>query len=611
MSVTKICPQCGTTYEGKVLFCPTDASTLRPTEDSGDLVGTVVADRYLVTERIGEGGMGRVYAAQHVRLPQRAAIKVLHPALLHDADALARFNREASNLCRIRNAHVATVYDFGETGDGMVYLAMEFVQGVTLGQLLAREGPLSPSRAAGLIRQVADGLDAAHKLGIVHRDLKPDNILVTRDDGAEFVKVVDFGIAKAVQGEGQAVTQLGLVSGTREFMSPEQILGGPLDHRTDVYALGLVAFLMLTGKSAFQGPTPDQSMLMRLREPPQRLAAARPEVAWPAGLQYALDGALAREVEQRTSSAGAFARAVADAAKVWQEESEATPNARPIRLPVPPAASRAPAPEAAGVPDAPATPAPGRRRTTVWAGAAAALLLVGGLGAWGYARAHTDPGTLVVGTTDTSAADTTVVAQDPDSARADTTTVGGPGADSVGSTAADSTSGGTQPAGAGGDSAGGPGAPNADGSTGGTKLADRDTMKQGASGGRNTKTGGAVRPGTSTGGDAARPSGGSTGKARLSVAAMRARMSKIDAELLEGDLDPQALNAIVFEVGGFLPALATSADTVAAELLLGQAHQALGRCDEAKEAFTTAREHARTEGFRKAAENYLANLGCD
>jgi len=583
MSATKICPQCGTTYEGKVLFCPTDASTLRPTEESGELVGTVIADRYLVTERIGEGGMGRVYAAQHVRLPQRAAIKVLHPALLHDADALARFNREASNLCRIRNAHVATVYDFGETGEGMVYLAMEFVQGVTLNQMLAREGPLTPARTALLVRHVADGLDAAHKLGIVHRDLKPDNIIVTREDGADFAKVVDFGIAKAVRGEGQAVTQTGLVSGTREFMSPEQILGGPLDHRTDVYALGLVAFLMLTGKSAFQGTTPEQSMFMRLREPPATLAATRPDIVWPPGLQYALDGALARDVDQRTPTAAAFAKAFGDAVAVWQQEAEATPTARPIRLPVPPAGSSP-------------------RRPALWAGAAAVLLAAGGFGAWTLTRSdesgsRNKDSVVVADGRRTDTADVT------DTANTHTTITDTTGTD----TAAGSLEGGTQPGkdtGATTSVGGGPG------NRGAIGLPGRDTLKQRVGGARNTGRDGTEQPGSRGGSGSRKVVVGPETTTGLSVATMQARMRAIDALLLDGDVRPETLKSLVFELEGFLPRLTSNADTVTAELLIGQAHQALGECDDARAALKAARGHARTEGMRSAADALLAGLEC-
>ena len=322
----RVCPTCGKTYDEQNVFCPADGSSLRTTGDSSELLGSVIADRYLITEQLGEGGMGRVYLAQHVRLPQRAAIKVLHPALAHDTDALARFNREASNACQISHQHVARVYDFGEGGPGLVYLAMEYVPGPTLSALLDTAGPLAPMRATMLLRQIADGLDAAHKLGIVHRDLKPDNILVVReDDGTEQVKVVDFGIAKAMDSRTQGVTRTGLVVGTALYMSPEQVSGHVIDKRSDVYALGLVAFVMLTGKLPFPGDTAEEAMIRRLTERPLTLTEAYPETPWPAAVQTVMDRALAREIVDRYPSASAFAKAMSDAVIAWQQPGRAAP----------------------------------------------------------------------------------------------------------------------------------------------------------------------------------------------------------------------------------------------------------------------------------------------
>ncbi|MDQ6830927.1 MAG: serine/threonine protein kinase, partial [Gemmatimonadota bacterium] len=313
--MAKRCPTCGKTFDDKKAFCPDDMSTLLSSGEDETLIGTVIADRYLITEKIGEGGMGRVYRAQHVLLEKRqAAIKVLHPALLHDSDALTRFKREASNTSSINNSHVAQVYDFGEAGEGLVYLAIEFVPGETVSKLLAREGPLAPMRAANLVRQIAEGLDAAHKLGIVHRDLKPDNILVTKEaDGEECVKVVDFGIAKAIEGEGQHVTKTGFVTGTLEYMSPEQITGSAVDARSDVYALALVACEMLTGRLPFVAENSEQAMMLRLSEPAKPLSFLMPAGQWPAELQPVIDRALARDREARFPGAGAFARAMSHA----------------------------------------------------------------------------------------------------------------------------------------------------------------------------------------------------------------------------------------------------------------------------------------------------------
>ncbi len=320
--MAKICPICGTTYADNSVFCPTDGTTLRTEDAAGDLVGSVIADRYLISKQLGEGGMGRVYLARHVRLPQQAAIKVMHPQMVKDQEAVARFNREAANAARIEHDRVARVFDFGETHEGLVYLAMEYVPGRTLRSLLDESTRLPPARAANVVYQVAEGLDAAHRITIVHRDLKPDNIMVVTDEqGVDRCKVVDFGIAKAADGgEGGAQTQLtrtGVLVGTPEFMSPEQVVGEPLDARSDVYALALVAYQMFTGVLPFTATTVERSLAARLIDQPRPLSVAAPEVSWPAQLQAAFDHALDKDPAARTGSALEFADAVVAAVEAW------------------------------------------------------------------------------------------------------------------------------------------------------------------------------------------------------------------------------------------------------------------------------------------------------
>jgi serine/threonine-protein kinase len=307
----KLCPVCAASYPDPTVFCPADGSPLRLADTGTDLVGSVIADRYLVTELLGRGGMGEVYRARHVRLPREVAIKVLKAELAADAAAVARFNQEAKSAAQISSERVAAVHDFGETSEGLVYLAMDYVPGVALRRILEEESPLSPARVATVVGQVADGLEAAHRLGIVHRDIKPDNIMVVRDGEEWRCKVVDFGIAKAA--EGQRLTGTGMVVGTREYMSPEQLMGEELDGRSDVYALAIVAYECLTGDLPFDQNTPDRGMSARLHRQPRRLEELRREQAWPPALQAALDGALERDMDRRTASAPAFARALTEA----------------------------------------------------------------------------------------------------------------------------------------------------------------------------------------------------------------------------------------------------------------------------------------------------------
>jgi serine/threonine-protein kinase len=306
----KICPVCSTEYADDVRFCPNDGQTLRSSAPAHDLVGQVIADRYHVVKKLGEGGMGQVYLAEHVKMGRRSAIKVMNPSMVHDPEAVARFNREASNASRINHPNVCAIYDFGETSDGLIYLAMEFIEGEPLTDLLEREGALPLARAADIFRQTADALQAAHDLGIVHRDLKPDNIMLTRrKGGGDTVKVVDFGIAKAVGGDeaGQKVTKTGLVIGTPEFMSPEQLSGDTLDGRSDLYSLALVLYQMLSGRLPFDAANVQETMIKRLTDEPMTLAEARPDRAFPAGLQPVIDTALARTPAERYQSVAKFA----------------------------------------------------------------------------------------------------------------------------------------------------------------------------------------------------------------------------------------------------------------------------------------------------------------
>lgn len=307
----KVCPQCGTEYPANARFCEIDGTALRSAAGGSDLVGSIVADRYHIMKKLGEGGMGQVYLAEHVKMGRKSALKVMHPGMKADVDAISRFNREAANASRIAHPNVAAVYDFGETPDGIIYLAMEFVDGPPLTKIIEEQGALPPKRAGEIVRQVAEALAVAHDMSIVHRDLKPDNIMVAKTrDGGDLVKVVDFGIAKAAGAESQKVTKTGLVVGTPEYMSPEQLAGDKLDGRSDIYSLGLVAFNMLTGKLPFPSDSAQESMIMRLTDAPKPLAEMKPEVAWPADVQQVMDKALSRDVTQRYQNATEFGNAL-------------------------------------------------------------------------------------------------------------------------------------------------------------------------------------------------------------------------------------------------------------------------------------------------------------
>jgi eukaryotic-like serine/threonine-protein kinase len=383
----KICPVCSVEYSDDVKFCPNDGQTLRSATPAGDLVGQVIADRYHVTKKLGEGGMGQVYLAEHVKMGRRSAIKVMNPAMVHDPDAVARFNREAANASRITHPNVCAIYDFGETGDGLIYLAMEFIEGEPLTDLLKREGSLPTVRAVQIFTQVADALQAAHDLGIVHRDLKPDNIMLTRGrTGGDVVKVVDFGIAKAIGGDdSQKVTRTGLVVGTPEFMSPEQLAGDKVDGRTDVYALALVLYKMLTGKLPFEASTVQETMIKRLTDEPLTLLAARADLTFPTGLQETIDTALARDPTDRYQSVTKFASDVSAVVGLGRAAAAA-----PMPITRADADGKTQLLDAArtrALAASPAAPAPAKRRAMVPL-ALGALVLLGAGGAYAVFAHH-------------------------------------------------------------------------------------------------------------------------------------------------------------------------------------------------------------------------------
>jgi serine/threonine-protein kinase len=385
----KVCPVCSTEYGDDVRFCKNDGAALRGSAGGTDLVGQIVAERYHIVKKLGEGGMGQVYLAEHVKMGRRSAIKVVNPSMVHDPDTIARFNREAANASRITHPHVCAVYDFGETADGLVYLVMEFVDGEPLSHILEREGALPLNRAGRIFLQAADALQAAHELGIVHRDLKPDNIMVARGrDGEPLVKVVDFGIAKAVEagaGAGdQKVTKTGLVIGTPEFMSPEQLAGDKVDGRSDIYSLALVFFRMVTGILPFKADTIQEMMVKRLTDDPLTLAQAAPGSRFPPGLQTALDSALARTPHTRYESVGAFAVEVAGALGIDGGRAPAQRPPDEARTQV--LTASAPTPTArlgvrstpATRPSAPPVPASRARRSMLPAGIVLVLLAAAG-----------------------------------------------------------------------------------------------------------------------------------------------------------------------------------------------------------------------------------------
>ncbi|HTQ47374.1 MAG TPA: serine/threonine-protein kinase [Polyangiaceae bacterium] len=275
------------------------------------LVGTVLGGRYFIERLIGEGGMGAVYQAEHTHMHKRLAVKVLHPEMSRLPEVVARFEREAMAAAHIEHPNVASATDFGKLDDGSFFLVLEYVEGKSLREAIA-EGRMDLGRALHIMRQITSALGRAHALGIVHRDLKPENVmLVTRDGDSDFAKVLDFGIAKVPVGElvgehkapGQALTQLGMVYGTPEYMAPEQALGQAVDPRADLYALGVITFEMITGNRPFEHESKVTLLGMHVTAPIPSMLDRVPEANVPAEVDAIVRRLLAKEATARFADA--------------------------------------------------------------------------------------------------------------------------------------------------------------------------------------------------------------------------------------------------------------------------------------------------------------------
>jgi serine/threonine-protein kinase len=311
----KTCPQCGKIYDNNADICPDDAAALitSSTTSFAPTSGTLLAGRYRIIEKIGEGGMGAIYKAVHTMMDRTCAIKLLTNLSTNDESALARFNREAKMASRINNPHAVTIYDFGAAEGGILYLAMELIDGKSLSAILEEEKKLPAGRVVTIVNQIADALRAAHAMEIVHRDLKPDNIMVcNRGADAEQVKVLDFGIAKTVADDSaDNLTKTGFILGTPVYMSPEQLSGDRLDARSDVYSLALIVYQMLSGRLPFEGANPQAIMVKRLMSDPIPLSVAEPKIL--DSVERAVMAGLTRDRDARTPTAEQFARELSDA----------------------------------------------------------------------------------------------------------------------------------------------------------------------------------------------------------------------------------------------------------------------------------------------------------
>ncbi len=346
----KRCPTCQRLYQGDARFCPRDGTPLvdmtpaaaaaapAPASSSGagssttqirmaikpkgsgtdpakTLKDQIVDGRYKVVRKLGEGGMSYVYEASDVSTGEHVAVKIMTPKLAQDRTAADRLRREAGLAMRLKHPNVCPIIRLNETPEGLIYLVMPLLKGELLSDKEVREGAIPLAVGVPLMRQVCEGLQYAHDLQIVHRDLKPENIFVEpQPENALRAVVMDFGLAKERRAEpGMAkLTATGIILGTPEFMSPEQIRGKTLDGRSDIYALGLVAYEMFTTKLPFEGKTAQDLMIARLRDQPVPLRRSRPDLNFTPAFEKALMKAIETEPNDRYATALDFAKALED-----------------------------------------------------------------------------------------------------------------------------------------------------------------------------------------------------------------------------------------------------------------------------------------------------------
>lgn len=289
-----------------IQWAPMAVGELTPPPQDDPLVGKVICERYRVIKKLGEGGMGAVYLAEHVFIEKKVALKVLAPELARKAELTARFLQEAKSASRIGHENVIDISDFGQSPEGFVFFAMEFLQGQDLGQVVRAEGAMTWRRARPIIVQICKALGAAHAKGIIHRDMKPENVfIIDRGGRADFVKLLDFGIAK-VQTEagddGPKLTRTGMIFGTPEYMAPEQAEGKVCDQRADVYAVGCMIHHLIAGEAPFQAENFVAMLTKHLLETPKPPSLKRPELGIPPELDALVLKALAKQPAERFQS---------------------------------------------------------------------------------------------------------------------------------------------------------------------------------------------------------------------------------------------------------------------------------------------------------------------
>jgi len=339
------CPTCGLAYPVDFTLCPRDGAKL--VEVGVWSEGSIVRGKYRILSKVGQGGMGSVYKALHLRFGEIRALKVIGQELTIDATFVKRFEHEAVITRKLQHPNAVRVDDIDEAEDGRPFIVMEFIDGASLKKLIQSESPLPVWRVCSIIKQAASALDAAHHLGMVHRDIKPDNIMLVETPGGEQAKILDFGIAKVKEarlcGETSSatLTGTGVVAGTPQYMSPEQAAGkrgDELDGRSDIYSLGIVMYQMLTRELPFKADTTMEMLLAHMQTPPTPIQKLCPDLHIPEAIASVVMRCLAKDRNLRPGSAKALIEELelAETVVAWPNEALLDQSVcAPARTPVP------------------------------------------------------------------------------------------------------------------------------------------------------------------------------------------------------------------------------------------------------------------------------------
>lgn len=324
---SKLCPICGLRYDAAAAFCQKDGARLAAEGSVDPFLGEVLLGQFRIDEAIGAGGMGTVYRAHQMNLHRDVAVKILHPELTKNPDAVRRFHREAKVATSLEHPNLVRVFLFGELPDnGGLYLVMEHLEGRSLQELMRQEGALPLSRALHLSAQLCEAIGAAHAKGIVHRDVKPENIIVLpRHGDPDFVKVLDFGIARLLWDEQSHLTQSGVIFGTARYISPEGAAGEFTDARSDVYSIGVLIYQLMTGVTPFDAKSPVTMLMKHVNETAPDLRTMGHGHSVPAPIADVVMRSLAKNPDARYDTASAFGEALAAAADA---SAVALPRAR-------------------------------------------------------------------------------------------------------------------------------------------------------------------------------------------------------------------------------------------------------------------------------------------